>query len=252
MAAISGDLAALIKTAREAAEAEATHYRDVYEPCERVASRAASGSPSINIDPAVVDENNALCAANCEAEYGVADFPISCAADFEAKITFMVEREMFRAIDQGERVLEDARHLAAVASPTPIQMLAQLRSDLSARQDVVHDDSDDMALSRHLSHDLSRLLHVMLSQQPQSMVDVFSLVAAMAELASQELDPDPANPNVAEIADAGELIQIAATSIVAFLASINVEPLNAYDRLDLRRCLRLSGKRFPAPQEAQA
>ena len=252
MAAISGDLAALIKAAGEAAEAEATHYRDVYEPLERVASRATSGSPAINIDPAAVDENNALCAANCEAEYRVADFPISSAADFEAKIAFMVEREMFRGVDQGERVLEDARHLAAVATPTPIQLLAQLRSDLSSRQEAVHDDSGDMALSRHLSHDLSRLLHVMLSQQPQSMVDVYSLVAAMGELASQELNPDPDKPDVAEIGEAGELIQIAATSIAAFLVLTNVQPLNAYDRNDAKRCLRLSAERFPQPAEIAA
>ena len=135
---------------------------------------------------------------------------------------------------------------------TPIQMLAQLRSDISARQDVIHSERGDMENSRRLSQDLSRLLHVMLSQKPQSLVDVFSLVAAMSELASQELCPDPDKPDVEEISEAGLLIEMTGTNIVAFLVANNVEPQNAYDRSDARRCLSLSAERFPHAAEAVA
>ncbi len=255
MGHISPALTALIAAARASGAADDRHYREVYEPLERAESRAATaGAPAITIDPAVISESDILCAKTCEDEYAVADFPVAGPADFAAKIEFMVERKMFAGIDQGERLMADASRLAAFDPATPIQTLAKLRSDISDRQDAIDRPPGDLqvTLSRQLSWDNSRLLHVMLAQQPQSLIDVFSLVSGMAELASQEIDPDPENPDVKEIAEAGDLIQIAGTSIVAFLASIDVQPLNAYDRLDLRRCMRLSGERFPAPREAQA
>ncbi|MEN2746453.1 hypothetical protein [Sphingomonas sp. T9W2] len=257
MAPIANELVALLAAAQAASEAEAQHYREVLEPLELAAAGAASDGAAADIDPAIYEQNNALCAQNCETEIAVTDFPVTSAADFKAKIAFMAERELFRGIDQSEMLQADADRLTSLSAPTSIQTLAKLRSDILDRQEAIDlgkknltpdggDRTNAECEDRQCSDNLADLLNVMLTMNPASLADILSLAAAIAEISSQALVSDDRDVN-----DAGQRIQHAAEAMVAFLGQ-QVETQNKTDAYEVRRCTRIVGVRFPTAKEVAA
>ncbi len=142
-----------------------------------------------------------------------------------------------------------------MAQRTPIQMIAQVRSDMADRSELVelsttHMQSDGIArvtaeqAGRQYSDDTFQLLGVLLTQPPESMGDMLSMACAIAEVASQVFVSDDADVN-----DAGDRVRLAAEAMVAFLGR-KVRAGNQMDRNDVERCRRNTAARFATTVEA--